>query len=174
MHALMILALSPTLNSILQFLTLLIVFVIILFATYWTTKFVGSYQKIATKATNFEVIETFRVAGTKYLQIVRAGEHYLVIAVSKEQITFLTELSKEEVVMPHTDRNESFGQILDKMKNQMNQYKNNYKKNHSHDLYEHAGKISETKMSGNSVDSINGDVDEEERQEGKGHSDEDE
>ncbi len=120
-----VMAVNSTFNSILQFITLLIVFVVILFATYWTTKFVGSYQKVTGRATNFEVIETYRIANTKYLQIVKAGNKYLVISVCKENITLLTELSEEEVTLPQTEGMEPFAKILEKVKNNKLFEKNN-------------------------------------------------
>ena len=111
-----VMAVSPTLNSILQFITLMIVFVLILLATYWTTRFVGNYQKITGRATNFEVIETYRVTSNKYLQIIRTGSRYLVISVCKDDIRVMTELSKEEIVIPPPMEAPSFSEIMEKVK----------------------------------------------------------
>lgn len=104
------------LNSILQLITLLLIFVFILFLTYWTTKFVGNYQKVSNKTTNFEVIEAYRLSNTKYIQIMRIGEKYLVISVSKDNVEVLTELSKEELIIPKQKEDVSFSKILEKMK----------------------------------------------------------
>ena len=125
MTDLVVMAVSQTFNSILQFITLMIVFVLILFATYWTTKFVGNYQKITGKATNFEVIETYRVTNNKYLQIIRTGNRYLVISVCKDDIHMLTELSKEEIVAPSPLETPSFSSIMEKVKK--NRLFENYK-----------------------------------------------
>ena len=106
---------STGLNSVVQLITLIIIFCLILFLCYWTTKFIGGYQKTAFKSTNFEIIEAFRISNTKYIQIIRTGEKYLVISVCKDSITVLTELSKEEVIIPERKEEVSFSKILEKL-----------------------------------------------------------
>lgn len=109
---------SGGINSILQFITLIIVFVFVLFITYGTTRFIGSYQKAAGKTTNFDIIETYRISNTKYIQIIRVGTKYLLISVCKDSITTLTELSEEEITIPEVTNNmDSFSKILEKVKN---------------------------------------------------------
>ncbi len=49
------------------------------------------------KIGNFEVIETFPIAQNKYLQLIRMGNKYVVISVSKESVNYLTELEESEV-----------------------------------------------------------------------------
>lgn len=69
---------------------------------------------------NIEVIETFRIANNKYLQIIRTADKYLVIAVCKDSITMLTELSEDSIEkLPQSgslSENESFQAIMDKAK----------------------------------------------------------
>ena len=60
-------------ESFTQFLTVFLVFLLVLALTYFTTKFVGSYQKSASYNKNFEAIETYRITNGKYLQLVRIG-----------------------------------------------------------------------------------------------------
>lgn len=107
---------STGISSILQLFTLIIIFVLILFLTYWTTRFVGNYQKTGNRAVNFEVIDTYRISNTKYLQIMRVGEKYLVVSVNKDNIELLTELKKEELIIPEKNEEISFSKILEKMK----------------------------------------------------------
>ncbi|MBR6159125.1 MAG: flagellar biosynthetic protein FliO, partial [Lachnospiraceae bacterium] len=93
----MILALTDRTESFTQFLTVILVFVLVLALTYFTTRFVGSYQKTKSIGRNFEVIETYRITNGKYLQIVRVGEKYMVIGVGKDNITGICELSAEDI-----------------------------------------------------------------------------
>lgn len=106
---------STGLNSVVQLITLIIIFCLILFLCYWTTRFIGGYQKRALKSTNFEVIEAFRISNTKFIQIIRIGEKYLVISVCKDSINLLTELSKDEVVIQEKKEDISFSKILEKV-----------------------------------------------------------
>lgn len=107
-------------DSYLQFITVLFLFVFVLIITYVTTRWIANYQKGKAAGGNLEVIETMRITGNKYIQIVRTGKKYLVIAVGKDEIHMLSEISKEELAENNgMDNGEiSFGSILEKFKKQ--------------------------------------------------------
>lgn len=130
----MYLAVSSGTNSFLQFFTLIIVFALVLFLTYWTTRFIGNYQKTAGKTTNFDIIETYRISNTKYIQIIRVGKKYLAVSVCKDSITTLAELSEEEIVIPQVTNNmDSFSKILEKVKNGKGHTQEGKEQNHDKD-----------------------------------------
>lgn len=93
----MLLAEGTRTSSIAQFFTLLILLAVVLGITYFTTQWIAGYQKGQMAASNMEVLETMRLSNNKYVQIVRVGEKYLAIAVCKDTVTVLTELSKEQL-----------------------------------------------------------------------------
>lgn len=105
-------------ESIWQLFCVFMIFLFVLVITYFTTRFIGTYQKTQTFNRNIEVIETFRIANNKYLQIVRAADKFLVIAVSRDSVTMLTELSKESIekLPPKAtlSENESFQAVMEK------------------------------------------------------------
>ena len=107
-------------DSYLQFLTVLILFVFVLGITWVTTRWIANYQKGRALSGNLEVVETLRITGNKFLQIVRAGKKYLVIAVGKDEIHMLTELTEDEVttLKEHNTQNPDFKSILEKLKKQ--------------------------------------------------------
>jgi flagellar protein FliO/FliZ len=113
----MILALSDRAESFTQFLTVILVFLLVLALTYFTTRFVGNYQKARSVNRNFEVIETYRITNGKYLQIVKIGEKYMVIGIGKDNITSICELSADDI-KPVTESPsqsiETFKNLLDK------------------------------------------------------------
>lgn len=115
----MLLSKIDSLNAIAQFFTVIVLFVLVLGITYVTTKWIANYQKISGKGKNLESIEVHRLTNNKYIQIVRAGNKYLVIAVCKDTVTMLTELEESEVQhMEITETgNLQFKDILEKMKN---------------------------------------------------------
>ncbi len=117
----MLLALDSSngINSFAQFLTVLIIFIGVLALTYFTTRWVASYQKGKMMSGNIQVLETFKITQNKYIQIVRIGEHYYAIAIGKDNITMLGELSEDEIhisdnlgVIPKMD----FKQLLENAK----------------------------------------------------------
>lgn len=102
-------------DSVLQLLFSIFIFVLVLVITFFVTKWIGNYQHVQMKNSNMEVVETMRIMNGKCIQIVRIADEYIVIAVCKDTVTFLTKLDnfsiekKEEVV------NDSFKDILEKL-----------------------------------------------------------
>ena len=81
--------LSSPVNSLIQLLGVLVIFCFVLAITYFVTKWIGGVQKL-------QVIDTVRIGGNKYAQILKIGEVYLVIAVGKDEVTLLAKLTEEE------------------------------------------------------------------------------
>lgn len=117
-----ILTASGSLEAFVQFMTILILFLFVLVITYVVTRWVSGIQKMQMTGKNMELVETMRISNSKYLQIVRTGEKYLVVAVCKDTVTMLTELSADEISLSsETEENSlSFREILDKMKHPNN------------------------------------------------------
>ena len=80
-----------------QFITVLVIFVVVLGVTAWTTKWVANYQKQQSVNENVQVIETTRIANNKYVQIIRVGETYMAIAICKDTVTMLGEIPVEQL-----------------------------------------------------------------------------
>ena len=116
-----ILAVS-SLESFLQLVGVLLIFVFVLWITYLTTRWMGGFQKAHSNNKNLHIIETISVGNNKYLEIVQAGTKYLVVAVGKDEVEFLAELSEAELKeVPAlnnsiTSSAESFQDILSKVK----------------------------------------------------------
>ncbi|MCQ2537197.1 MAG: flagellar biosynthetic protein FliO [Lachnospiraceae bacterium] len=91
-------AVKSTWESILELLGVIVVFLIVVVACYYTTKFVAGRQLKSRKGSNIEVIETYTVAQNKFIQLLRIGTKYVVISVAKDNITLLTELKEDELV----------------------------------------------------------------------------
>ena len=106
------------LDSVVQFITVLFIFIFVLGITYFTTRFVAGIQKDKYKTGNMELIETLRISNNKYLQIVRVGDKYFCMAVCKDTVTMLGEIQKEEMVFQENNANVpmSFQDVLEKMK----------------------------------------------------------
>ena len=92
----MILLNASALNSFLQLMGAIVIFIFVLVITYFTTKWIGNYQQVHTTNKNLRVIESLRLTNNKVIQIVQAGDVYLVIAVGKEEVHLLTQLTKEQ------------------------------------------------------------------------------
>ena len=87
------------LSNVIQMILIFIIFILVLVATYFTTKWVGKTGAIRANSPNIRVKETFKIAPNKYIQIIELGNRYVAIGVSKDNITFLTELSEDQLEM---------------------------------------------------------------------------
>lgn len=110
-------------NSFGQLVSVLCIFILVLGLTYLTTRWIAGYQKVHTYNHNLRIIETLKITQNKYIQIVEAGEKYLVVAICKDTMTLLTTLEKEELkdlnlaeAQDLKTVNESFQELLDKVK----------------------------------------------------------
>lgn len=106
-------------ESIAQLFTVLLIFIFVLILTYLTTRFIGNYQKSQITKGNIQVIETYKITANKFIQVVKIGEKYMAIAISKENITMLTELSEENLILAEPDamNQEGFKELLERAKN---------------------------------------------------------
>ena len=98
-------------NSVIDLITVLVIFIFVLALTYYVTRWIAGYQKTKTAQGNLSVIEAIRVSNNQYIQILRAGtDKYLVVGVSKDQMTLLATLTEEELrAMPQQTMERSSG-----------------------------------------------------------------
>lgn len=104
-------------DAYLQFISILIIFIAVLAATYYVTKWIANYQKGTESGRNIDVIETCKISATKYVQIIRIGERYVAIGVSKDEITNLGDVPVEDLQFnTESKENLSFKEVLEKIK----------------------------------------------------------
>lgn len=122
-----LLSLSASMESFLQLISALLIFAFVLLITYFTTQWVGSYQKVRMKCKNLQVIESLSAGNNKSICLLKAGTEYLVVAIGKDEIHPLATLKEEQltdvsflddgVESPVTG--ESFQEILGQLKDKM-------------------------------------------------------
>lgn len=105
-----------TLASFFKLLLCLIVFILILAASYYFTKWYANSGFIRSQSQNIQMVESFSMGPGKQICILRIGEKYIAVALCKEQITFLTQLDEEELslTVPETS-DASFREIFGDM-----------------------------------------------------------
>lgn len=120
-------SLSASMESFLQLISALLIFAIVLLLTYFTARWVGSYQKVRMKSKNLQVIESLAVGNNKSICLIKTGAEYLVVAIGKDEIHPLATLKEEqlsdlsfldegiETVVSGESFQEILGQIKDKM-----------------------------------------------------------
>ena len=110
---------NNAISAVAQIITLILIFIFVLALTYFTTRFVGHYQKLRMSGSNIQIMETFRISTSKYIQIVKIGKKYFAIAVCKDTVTYLCELDGEDLIynsVSTESHSDNFKAILDKLK----------------------------------------------------------
>lgn len=114
----MVLLTMETLGGIARFITVLILFVIVLWVTWAVTKWTAGYQKGKWSGGNIEVLESFRIAPDKYVQIIRVADKYLAVALAKDSITLLAQLDEASLSFDQNTggTKTSFQEMLEKVR----------------------------------------------------------
>ncbi len=114
------------LHNLGQLIWVLMLFVLVLLLTLLTTRWIAKYQQGQLHNQNLKIIETLKVSANGYIQIIRAGDVYLVIAVTKDHIEKLAEIREDQLTDyaagaagQKIDMAESFHDILDKVKHHL-------------------------------------------------------
>ena len=121
------LMLSASMESFLQLIVTLLIFVFVLGITYITTRWIGKYQKGHMNSKNLRVIETIPAGQNKHICLLKAGTEYLVVAIGKDEIHLLATLTEDQLtdlsfmnevsdtMVTGESFQEIFGQLKDKM-----------------------------------------------------------
>lgn len=106
-----------------ELIGVLLIFAFVLVITLYTTRWIAGYQKKHTFNRNMRVVETLKLTTNKYIQIVEVGEVYLVIAIGKDEVTMLAQLTEEQLhdvsmeqLNRYSNTGESFSKLLEQMK----------------------------------------------------------
>ncbi len=105
-----------------QFFLFIVVFAIILFFAYFFTKWISSVKTGGKNNGFFKVIVGMPLGGSNSLQLIKAGERYFLIGISKENVTYIAEIDKNDVP-EYSDKKidfpfeKYFHEYFDKLKN---------------------------------------------------------
>ncbi len=88
-------------NDWLQLIVLLVLFIIVLFGAYFATRLFGSFQVKKGTSRNIQQLESISVGPQKVLQLIKVGEEYLLIGITKDRITFMKEIDPGHIDLNH-------------------------------------------------------------------------
>ena len=120
-----ILLTTPSMDSFLELIGVLLIFVFILVITYLCSKWMAGYQKVHMKSKNLHMIESIPAGNNKAICLVKAGTEYLVVGIGKDEIQCLAKLSEEQLTDlsfqedKTTGNEETFQEIIGQFKNKL-------------------------------------------------------
>lgn len=103
-----------TVGSYGQLVLVLLIFAAVLGVTAFTTKWIAQYQKEQGMNANIQLLDATQLGNNKYIQIVRIGNKYYALAVCKDSVTMLGEISKDELVEVKEQSTVGFKTVLAK------------------------------------------------------------
>lgn len=112
--------LATGLENFFRLVVSLFLFLFVLAACYFTTVWLGNFQKGKMGKGNIEVIEIHKLTNNKYIEIVRIGKKYYILSVTKERVEKIDIIDEADIELPDTQMsgaNESFAQVLERIKN---------------------------------------------------------
>ena len=121
------LLLTTSLESFLQLIVTIVIFIFVLGVTYLTTRWIGKYQKGRMDSKNLRMIETIPAGQNKHICLLKAGTEYLVVGIGKDEIRPLATLTEDQLtdfsflnessdtIVGGESFQEIFGQLKDKM-----------------------------------------------------------
>lgn len=93
------LSITNTTNNFLQFIATLIMFVLVIVAAYFMSRWVGTIGQNHYGARNIKVIEGSKIGPNKMVQIVKVGSKYFVLGIGKDEISYLGEVEEEDLTI---------------------------------------------------------------------------
>lgn len=107
-------------NNFFEVVLLLLLFLLIIMIAYYFTYAIARVQKGIRSNKNLEIIEVINLGQSKYLELVRIGNQYVVISVAKQHVETVLTLKAEDLDLNDDVQNAKmlpFQQILDRYKN---------------------------------------------------------
>ena len=102
---------TPT-PSVGQFFSIFILVIAVAVLAYFTTRLVGSVRYGRFGKRNLEIIESMGVGAQSFVHILRVGEQYILIAVTRGQINILTKLEAEQLKLSESDQPSTFESLM--------------------------------------------------------------
>ena len=105
---------ATSLPPVADFLYVVLVVVVVSFLAYYTTRLVGSAKFVRGGRRNMEIIESMGVGPQSYIHILRVGEKYLLVGVTRGQVNLLSHLDGEQFKFAPGEKGLAFQSLLGK------------------------------------------------------------
>lgn len=120
MHFMYLAKSSGGINGILNIISLLLIFALVLVLAYLSARFIGKYQSnVMNNKSNIRIVESFRLGNNKFLVIVKIAEQYYALGIGKDEITMLDKIDPDGLKNFESDGNNKkidFKEILSQIK----------------------------------------------------------
>ncbi len=107
-------------NDIITVISTLVMVVLVLFFTYYATRYIGKVGGIKRQSRYIEIVDRVPLAQDKSIAIIQVGEKKFLVGIASQQISLLQELDELDLVPLEAPQVQSdlinFKDIFDKLK----------------------------------------------------------
>lgn len=83
-----------------RFFYIILAVVLVMVMAYYTTRWVAGARYVRRGKSNIKLIEGISLGYQSNVHLIKAGEKFILIGATKDNITYLTEIPKESVTEP--------------------------------------------------------------------------
>ena len=91
---------STTIPPVGQFFYTLLLVIVVAAMAYYTTRLLGSARFMRGGRRNLEILESLAVGPQSFVHVLRVGEQYVLVGVTRGQVTMLTQLEADQLKLP--------------------------------------------------------------------------
>lgn len=84
-------------KGMVQIIYIFILCIVVFVGAYYTSRFLGNHQLNKKSLSNLSILEVISVGPQKTIQLIKAGNEYILIGVTRDRITFLKEVSESNI-----------------------------------------------------------------------------
>lgn len=106
-------------KDFIQIIYILILCVVVFLGAYYSSRLLGNFQMKKNKASNIKILEVISVGPQKTIQLLKIGEEFVLIGVTKDKITFIKDISKDNLDLNLFENHDTiipFSQYMNKFK----------------------------------------------------------
>lgn len=88
---------SSIFDMIAQLFFILVVFVGVIFLAVYVTKWMGKAKYTGRGTKNLQIVDSLGIGFQNGIHLVKAGKKYVLLGITKDRITFLCELTQDDI-----------------------------------------------------------------------------
>lgn len=84
------------LKGIFTAIVVLVVVVLILYAAFWATKFIGQGYATANRSRNLNIVEQVTIGHDKSIAVIKAGESFYLVGITPGSINLISRIDEDD------------------------------------------------------------------------------
>jgi len=105
---------STAMPGVAQFFYIVMLVVVVALLAYYTTRLIGTAKFGRGGRRNLEIVESMGVGPQSFVHVLRVGEQFLLIGVTRGQVSLLTQLEADKLKIPESGQMPGFETLFNR------------------------------------------------------------